>query len=108
MRGHQLNQRTPHHQNRQPQYLAPSTSLGPPPVLLLGRGAQLLQWLQQMQQTTQPASGPSSPSVSYGRARGSFQPGCYTHLFSHKVSLKRPMLKISKLSQNITLAALVY
>ena len=54
--------------------LAPSTSFGPPPALPLGRGAQLLQWLQQMQQTTQPASGPISPLVSYGRGRDSFQP----------------------------------
>ena len=56
--------------------LAPSTSFGPPPVLPLGHGAHLIQWFQQMQQTIQPASGPSSPFVSYGRGRGrgSFQP----------------------------------
>ena len=66
----------PHPEEPSTSNLAPSTSFGPPPALPLGRGAQLLQWLQQMQQTTQPASGPSSPLVLHGRGRGrgSFQP----------------------------------
>ena len=56
--------------------LAPSTSFGPPPVQLLGRGAQLLHAYQQLQQATQPAPGSNSPFASFGRGRGrgSFQP----------------------------------
>ena len=56
--------------------LAPSTSFGPPPVQLLGCGAQLLHAFQQLQQATQPATGSNSPFGSFGRGRGrgSFQP----------------------------------